>query len=236
MFIKLVSNVLPKEDSQHDSTTNNIKVISDDLYLYSSSMNDWWIFIGYCFLGLAIISCIYLYYVHMSEAELTCIVSSVDGEKYCVRRREKLKEAANILATTVQQLQRFISHLHEKYPDRADMTRLFHNFNPRKIEETLPTSKYTAFTENKSRMSFCLNVSNDDNEEIIDENTLMFVALHEISHMANATKGHDHHFWSLFKFILEEAKQYHIYTPVDYSKQPQEYCSLPITSNPMFET
>lgn len=198
-------------------------------------MNDWWILFGYLFIFLAILGCIYIYYNHMSEVELKCVVSSIDGEKYCVRRREKIQEAANVLASTVENLKHFIQHLKDKYPSRDDVKRLFKNFDPKKIEETLPTSKYTAFTENKSSMSFCLNVSNDDNEEIIDENTLMFVALHEISHMANATKGHDENFWSLFKFMLDEAKLFKIYNPVDYSKKPQEYCSLKITSNPYFD-
>lgn len=198
-------------------------------------MNSWWTTIGFVLIGIAVISAIYIYCNHMTSAELKCVVSTIDGEKYCVRRREKLQEAADLLAVTVQKISKFIEHLQDKYPDRDDVKQLVRNFDPKKVEETLPTSKYTAYTENKKKMAFCLNVQNENNEEPIDEETLLFVALHEVSHCANATKGHDDRFWSLFRFVLQEAEIAGIYKPVDYSKTPQQYCGMKINSNPYFD-
>ena len=63
----------------------------------------------------------------------------------------------------------------------------------------------------------------------------MFVALHEISHIATKSIGHKQEFWDNFKFILEEAVEIKIYKPVDYKKKPISYCSLNITDNPYFD-
>ena len=114
---------------------------------------------------------------------------------------------------------------------------LVKNFNPKKIKEILPTSEYTAYSENKGeKIAFCLS-SKDKNDlnHLIDENTLTFVALHELSHLASKSIGHNDEFWGNFKFILQEANKIHIYTPVDYSKQNKEYCGMNINDNPFFE-
>ena len=50
-------------------------------------------------------------------------------------------------------------------------------FNPRKISETLPTSEYTAYSENKGeKLAFCTTTTKKGSK-LIDENTLTFVAI-----------------------------------------------------------
>ena len=51
----------------------------------------------YVVLVIVIIGCLYVYFEN-NDFDLKCIVSSVDGNKYCVRERSKLKEASNLLA------------------------------------------------------------------------------------------------------------------------------------------
>ena len=64
-----------------------------------------------------------------------------------------------------------------------------------------------------------------NNDTLIDDNTLMFVALHELSyHVATKSIGHTDEFWSNFKFLLQNAKEIDIYKPVDYKKTPERYC------------
>ena len=65
------------------------------------------------------------------------------------------------------------------------------NFNPTTIKETLPTSEYTAYSENKGeKLAFCLNKKKSNNENLIDENTLTFVAIHELGHIMTESVGH----------------------------------------------
>ena len=63
----------------------------------------------------------------------------------------------------------------------------------------------------------------------------MFVALHELSHIATESIGHNKEFWDNFKFILKEAQEAGLYKMVDYSKDNKEYCGMTITDNPYFE-
>tara|TARA_B100001094_G_scaffold307634_1_gene339506 strand:+ start:568 stop:1161 length:594 start_codon:yes stop_codon:yes gene_type:complete len=174
-------------------------------------------------------------YQESDTFNLKCIVSDKDGQKYCVREREKLEEAADLLASVTQELKRLVKHVSEKYPDRNNVKRLVDGFNPKKIMETLPTSEYTAYSENKGeKLAFCLNTKKNGNN-LIDLNTLTFVAIHELAHIASESIGHKDEFWRNFKFLLTEAKEINVYNPVDYSQKPIEYCGMKITDNPYFD-
>ena len=71
--------------------------------------------------------------------------------------------------------------------------------------------------------------------KLIDLNTLTFVALHELSHVATESIGHTPEFWKNFKFILEQAKTIGVYKPIDYKKNPATYCGMEITDNPLYD-
>ena len=167
--------------------------------------------------------------------QLKCIVSTVDGDKYCVRERKNIKEASNLLARTTVKMKKLVEYVDKKHPDNPNIRRLVKKFNPKKIVETLPTSEYTAYSENKGqKIAFCLNKIKDNNNNLIDENTLMFVAIHEISHIATESIGHNKDFWDNFKFLLHEAEDAGLYNVVDYSINNEEYCGMTINDNPYF--
>ena len=191
--------------------------------------------LGYFFLLCILGLCLYIYF-SSDDFQLKCIVSGVDGNKYCVRERNKIQEASDLLATTTKKCKELVAYVSKKYPDKENVKQLVKNFNPQKIMETLPTSSFTAYSENKGeKIAFCLNVKKNENKEnLIDEHTLMFVAIHEISHVMTKSIGHKSEFWGNFKFMLENAKEAGIHEPIDYSKSPQEYCSMKISDNPYF--
>ena len=112
---------------------------------------------------------------------------------------------------------------------------MVNNFNPQKVKEILPTSKFTAYSENKGEMlAFCVTKTKTGNS-LIDKNTLMFVAIHELAHICTQSIGHKDEFWSNFKFLLENAKAINIYDPEDYKHKPREYCGMKITDNPYYD-
>ena len=192
-------------------------------------------YLGYAFIALLLIVCIKIYQ-DSDTFNLKCIISDVDGEKYCVRERSKLQLAANLLATVTGNCKDLVAFVGKKYPDDEDVQRLVKNFNPEKISETLPTSELTAYSENKGeKLAFCLNKKKDDSSKLIDLNTLTFVAIHELSHIMTKVEGHKQVFWQNFKFLLENAKEANIYQPVDYKKSPEPYCGMDITDNPYFD-
>lgn len=192
--------------------------------------------LGYFIIGFILFVSFYTYRDNYESFQLKCIVSSVDGNKYCVREREKIEQAADLLASISKKCKELVAYTSEKYPDKESVQRLKLNFNPQKIMETLPTSTYTAYSENKGeKVAFCLNKQKQDNDNLIDESTLTFVAIHELSHVMTKSIGHKSEFWSNFKFLLECAKEAGIHTPVDYKEKPQEYCGMKIHDNPYYD-
>lgn len=184
---------------------------------------------------LMIIVIIIKLYIDADFFQLKCIVSSVDGNKYCVRERKKLKQSADLLARVSVKMKSIVNYMYKTYPNKENVQRLKEGFNPKKICETLPTSEFTAYSENKGeKLAFCLN-KRKNGTRLIDENTLTFVALHELSHIMSATVGHNDEFWGNFKFLLENAIKQGIYKPVDYKKNPQPYCGMDITDNPYYD-
>jgi hypothetical protein len=189
----------------------------------------------YIFLAFILILCLYIYY--QSDAfDLKCIISTKDGNRYCVRERQKMELAANLLAEVTQKMKDTVNYLKKNKPDDPRTVRLVNGFNPKKICETLPTSELTAYSENKGeKIAFCLNRSKQTDSKLIDINTLTFVALHELSHIATESIGHKQDFWQNFKWILQNAKEAGIYSPVDYKKYPEKYCGMDINDNPYYD-
>lgn len=179
---------------------------------------------------------IYFYMKNSDDVNLKCIISKVDGEEYCVRRRKDVDSAADLLAHTIHKLEDLVKYLKEKHPDDPRTKRISEKFNGTKIKETLPTSKYKAYSENKGeKLAFCLNSGKNNSNKLIDENTLTFVALHELAHIGTLEVGHTPTYWQNFKFILENAVEADIYVPVDYKKKPVGYCGMTITDNPYYD-
>ena len=171
-----------------------------------------------------------------AAAVITCIVSTVDGNKYCVRERSQVQNAVDLLATVTKKCKQLVAYMNDKYPDEERVKRLVDGFNPKKIMETLPTSQFTAYSENKGeKIAFCLNKKKGENENLIDEKTLTFVAIHELSHVMTLSIGHKAEFWENFKFLLENAKEAGIHQPVDYKSQPASYCGMDIHDNPYYD-
>lgn len=167
---------------------------------------------------------------------LKCVISNVDGNKYCVRERKHLNHAADLLAKTTHKMKSLVSHMKENYQNNDNVKRLVNNFNPKKITETLPTSEFTAYSENKGeKLAFCLNTSKNGHK-LIDENTLTFIAIHELSHLMSESIGHKDEFWKNFKFLLDNAVNIKIYTPEDYKNNPKKYCGMEINDNPYFDS
>ena len=179
---------------------------------------------------------IYMYLANKDTLELKCVISTVDGNKYCVRDRKQVAAAADLLGRVVVKCKAVVDHVYKKYPNKDNVLRLRDGFNPSQIMETLPTSEHTAYSENKGeKLAFCLNKKNENNDDLIDENTLTFVAIHELAHIATKSIGHKSEFWENFKFLLTEAKEAGLYSPKDYKAAPQEYCGMKIKDNPYYD-
>ena len=123
------------------------------------------------------------------------------------------------------------------------VNQLIKNYESENISEISPLNAKgnTSYTENKKHLVLCLRKKQADNNGLYnlhDINTMMFVVIHELAHMMNNGFGHTdgpRGFWSLFRFMLENAVEAGVYTPVDYSKHPIVYCGLLLSYNPLYE-
>lgn len=182
------------------------------------------------FMTLAII--IYTYW-DTKSSELTYVVSPYDNNKYLVRNMEDKNQAAQILARTSSKLSSIVNKLSNSYKDDDRVKRLNSKFNPRNISETAANTSYTSYSVNKGeKLVLCIR-SKKNPSQFIDDNTLFFVALHELAHIMTLSIGHTEEFWENFKFILKVATSDGMYQCVDYESEPKAYCGINITNSPL---
>jgi len=175
-------------------------------------------------------------YLRSDFHNLKCVIAHKDGNTYCVRDTKHTQKRAELLAEMTSRMKKLAAYLTENMPDDPRVKLLIKNFNPKKIVETLPTSEYTAYSEDKGKkLAFCLQ-EYKNKSKLIDINTLMFVALHEMGHLITVSIGHEPDFWENFKFLLENANDINLYEPIDYGKTPQDYCGMKLTDNPLLDT
>ena len=171
------------------------------------------------------------FYMKEQFTEVSRVRSSVDNNEYLVRNEKDNKEAANLLAKMNIKLLQLIEVLKKDYPKDERTKRVIKNYDPKALSESDENNKYTSYSVNKGeQIVFCLRMRNANNT-LVDENTLTYVAIHELGHLATKEVGHLDVFWNNFKWLLQMATDNGIYNYVDYSKNPQPYCGLVISSN-----
>ena len=163
---------------------------------------------------------------------------SQNGVKYGIQEKlENSNTALELLSKLHTNMNQFVDDLKSKYSNDDRIKRLVNGFKNVQIEETTEDKHDddTAYTINKGElMSICLREYNAG-RPFHDYNTLCFVVIHELAHIASITEGHNSEFIDNFKFLLKEAVLMGYYYPVDYSKNPFLYCGkVKVTNNPYF--
>jgi hypothetical protein len=169
--------------------------------------------------------------------DMALVKSSVDGMSYLVRNMNDKQEAANRLARIRSKLLLLMKALKQTYSDRPFVKQVMRNFdaNPERFAESTPDAAYTSYSVNKGeKVYMCLRQRNES-EELVDENILIFVALHEMSHIGTASIGHTREFWNHFAWLLERAEELSIYKFQDFAAHPVEYCGVHITDSPKYK-
>jgi hypothetical protein len=112
--------------------------------------------------------------------------------------------------------------------------RVLKNYNPDVIFENDPKpGEETSFVADKGKeFGICLRKKGSLKDQMHEMSILKFVMLHELTHLGCISYGHDAEFWGSFKMVLAEAVASGLYTPVDYSHNPVNYCGLTVSSNP----
>jgi predicted metal-dependent hydrolase len=152
---------------------------------------------------------------------------------------EFLKDSANTLAKINSRVERLIDYLDKNFASDPTknyfIAKLKSNYNSYMISEAEVDPRYTTYTVDKEDMHICLR-TRDKEENIYDINTLMYVVIHELSHLCNYTpdgtpiQGHGDEFKAIFRFLVQQAIKINIYNYTDYSTFPVSYCGINLST------
>ena len=172
-----------------------------------------------------------------STYPIVSVRSAVDGREYKVRDLPDKQRAADLLAKLRLRLQTLMDSLTQAYPNKAQVQRLVQNFkpDPSRFFESTPDAQHTSYSVNKGEaVHFCLR-QRDGTEELVPEDVMMFVAIHEMAHMITQSIGHEPEFWNNFGWLLREAEQRNLYKSMDFKSHPVMYCGVSITDVPKYD-
>lgn len=207
------------------------------------------------FAAIMFIILVYIYQSQCKNAEnfeiegTVRVKSQIDGAYYKVHSKHTNPQlAADTLAKLHGMSVSLLRHLRKKYitqqnnpeyqkhPRVIAVKKILARYNPDNIVESSPYNPEndTSFTIDKGAI-LAVCVRSATTGELHDINTLTFVTLHELTHIAIEEQDHPPIFWRTFKFILSEAAEIGLYNPVDYAKNPVHYCRMFIEDNPLLE-
>lgn len=181
---------------------------------------------------LFVMTVVILMYLYSNSSEVELVKSSVDGRTYLVRSLPNKRQAADILARLNEKLIRLVRHVMAKHgKTNQGIVRLYRNFDPNNVSEGGVEHGYTSFSVNKGeKIVMCVRQKDRENT-FVDENLLVYVAVHELAHLMTRDVGHSNSFWDNFKFLLKEAVSIGIYEKIDYARNPKDYCGIRISSS-----
>jgi len=164
------------------------------------------------------------------------VLSDIDNKYYLVRNSTDKQYVANLLARICDRITILTNHLYnnkDNYPDYKEYIDLLHEkLHNCVIIENSSDSEYTSYSVNKGeQLVFCVH-SRKYSHDIHDINLMMYVVLHEISHIACPI--YDNHgplFKKIFAFITDQAIGQNLYTKIDFTNFPTEYCGMTISSS-----
>lgn len=173
---------------------------------------------------LFVILCICSIYLIYKSNEVKYIESKLNSQKYVVLNKYDSNNAADLLAEISIRLKKLQNYLNINHKNKLS-NNIDNRFNSNNISEGSPDTKYTSYTVNKGeKMVFCIR--DKKTKKLHDINLMMYVSIHELSHVSCDTIGHGEEFTKNFKFLLEVAEKLKIYNPIPFGTKSIEYCGL----------
>lgn len=183
-------------------------------------------------LVLALIIVVIFYFTYNKGNTRIYVKSKLDGKYYLVKNSENAQQVADTLATMSIRSEKLIKFVVSKNDKKFSKNVSYLAKRYTTLSENIDLLA-TSYTINKGEeVAMCIT-ARDNKERIYDTNTLMFVCVHELTHIGCESIGHGKEFQDFFKFLLKEAMNCGVYTRVDYRVAPQEYCGMNITNSPL---
>lgn len=174
-----------------------------------------------------------LTFVYVAHAMSKQSHSTVQG--YNIRDKNDTVSLKNL-----KKLSRITTHLYDicasnpKYSSHKGIARLLKKFacpdGVCRIEEQREKySHHAAYSIDKGRMiGVCMKYKG----EYVDDNTMVFVYLHELAHVMSEQYSHDEEFWSNFAYLLEIAVTHNLYKYEEFHVNNVNFCGENINFTP----
>lgn len=165
---------------------------------------------------------------------MNMVKSSIDNKTYFVRNKNNSKDAANLLAnvkTNMLILNNYLINNKSKFKEYEPYINLLNErINDVILRESGENNSFTSYSVNKGEsIVFCLR--SKQTEELYDINLLMYVALHEMAHIACPEYDHTPLFKKIFAFFTKVAIELNIYKYINFDKDNVNYCGLTISNS-----
>lgn len=167
--------------------------------------------------------------------DMKYVKSNIDNKHYLVRDVPDRYRACNMLATIKQNILYLVEYVRKNRSKHPKMERyidlLDKGIKNVIIRESSPHSKYTSYCVNKGEeIVFCLRARDADGK-LHDINLIMYIVLHEISHVACPENDHTPLFNKIFRFLCKSGVELKIYKKIDFNKKPRIYCGMKIANS-----
>lgn len=164
-----------------------------------------------------------------SEPRRKNSIVTYKNKKWVVQK----KDSAIMLDELITRINKLIDYIKQHPQETYTFKKLKHwdsSFVLENIKESWKNES-TSYSINKGQeLVFCIR--DKLNNSIHDINTLMFVAIHELAHIVTDELQHTQKFWNNMRSLLKTAESLNLYTYIDYSQNPVEYCGMTINSTP----
>lgn len=162
----------------------------------------------------------------------------INGRKISVYKSNDQSDALDILQKVSANIDKFTAYLDankSSYPEYIPyINQYLTNIKQLELLENPPINKYTSYTINKGKsMGICLRSKRTT--KLHELNTIMYVVIHELSHIACPEIEHTALFRHIFKQFLTIAIKIGIYNPESYDVTPTYYCGMTIRENLLTE-
>ena len=181
---------------------------------------------------------IFIYILYIIKKNRLTLVQVNNNIKFMVYNDKNKIESAKLLGTLVDKMYKLRNNLinnkknkeYEEYEEYINLLEKNLNYERTYIYENIPDSNLTSYTINKGEeLAFCLKSKITNKFHNI--NLLMYVAIHEMAHIACPDSGHNDLFKKIFMFFTTEAINMGLYTKVDYQNNNVEYCGMTLSSS-----
>jgi hypothetical protein len=184
------------------------------------------------FIGL----CIFVIICIANNNKNTYKIENYDIYFHLSDEEKNIDERKRLMEDLIINLFKLRNHLIKNKNDFGDYAEyinlLANNFTKHRTEiyeNVNDNTEVTSYSVNKGeKLVLCLT---DKYGKIHDLNTLMYVGVHELAHMACPKYGHGDVYKKIYRFFIREAISEGLYKYQDYSIYPSNYCGIVIDSN-----